>query len=200
MVAVDQGIAQVVILIGELNGWLIKHDALSHPVAFGEGAGGDVPNDDFQGDNGHLFYHSLPVVQLLHQVSGNAVLFQHTHEEVAHAVVDGALAGNGSFFETIEGSGVVFIGYDELFGIFCGIDLLSLAFVELLFLFHLCKSSLQVKFVFHGLVLFQDLFPVRGPPGCQLVREGGLFHGQNLDRQNGGVGCAIDGYRSHRNP
>ena len=55
----------------------------------------------------------------------------------------------------------------------------------------MCKSSLQVKFVFHGLVLFQDLFPVRGPPGCQLVREGGLFHGQNLDRQNGGVGCAI---------
>ena len=77
---VDQGIAQVVILIGELNGWLIKHDTLSHPVAFGEGAGGDVPNDDFQGDNGHLFYHSLPVVQLLHQVSGNACLLYTSRE------------------------------------------------------------------------------------------------------------------------
>ena len=85
------------------------------------------------------FYHSLPVVQLLHQVSGNAVLFQHTHEEVAHAVVDGALAGNGSLFETIEGSGVVFIGYDELLGS-SGIDLLSLAFVELLFSFSICVN------------------------------------------------------------
>ncbi len=31
----------------------------STPVVLGKMAGGDVPNDDFQGDNGHLFYHSL---------------------------------------------------------------------------------------------------------------------------------------------
>ena len=36
VVGVDEGIAQVVVLIGELDGGLVEHDALLHAIALGE--------------------------------------------------------------------------------------------------------------------------------------------------------------------
>ena len=136
MVVVEQGVAQVVVLIGQLEGGLVKDDALLHAVPLGEGAGGDVAHNDLQGDDGHLFHQGLPVVQLLDQVGGDALLLQPGHEQIAHLVVDDSLAGDGPLFQAVEGGGVVLIGDDQLLRIVGGVDLLGLALVEQFFFLH----------------------------------------------------------------
>ena len=132
MIAVHEGIAQVVILVGELDGGRVEHDALLHAEALGEGAGGDVADDDLQGDDGHLFHGGLPVAELLHIVGRHALLLQAAHQVVGHAVVDGPLAGDGALLQAVEGGGVVLVGHDHNIGVAGGEDLLGLALVELL--------------------------------------------------------------------
>ncbi len=61
VVAVQQGIAQLVVLIGELDGGRVKDDALLHAVALGEGAGGDVADDNLQRHDRDLLHQGLPV-------------------------------------------------------------------------------------------------------------------------------------------
>ena len=102
----------------------------------GEGAGGDVADDDLQGHNGNLFHDGLPLVDLLDVVGGNALLFQVGHQAVGHLVVDDALALDGAFFQAVEGGGVVLVLHDQLLGIRGGEDLFGLAFVQLLQLLH----------------------------------------------------------------
>ena len=136
MVIVHQGVAQVVVLIGQLEGGLVKDDALLHAVPLGEGAGGDVAHDDFQGDDGHLLHQGLPVVELFDQMGGDALLLQPGHEQVAHLVVDDALARDGTLFQAVEGGSVVLIGDDQLLGVVSGVDLLGLALVEQFLFFH----------------------------------------------------------------
>ena len=134
MIGVEQGVAQVIILIGELNGGLVEHDALLHAVALGEGAGGDIADDDLQRYDGDLLHGSLPVGQLFHIVGGYALCLQPAHEIVGHAVIDGALAGDGTLLEAIEGGGIVLIGDDDHFGVAGGEHFLCLSLVELLLL------------------------------------------------------------------
>ena len=76
----------------------------------------------------------LPVAELLHVVGGDAGGLQPAHEVVGHAVVDGALAGDGALLQAVEGGGVVLVGDDDHLGVVAGVDLLGLALVELLFL------------------------------------------------------------------
>ena len=60
MVGIDEGVAQVIVLIGELDGGLLKDDAFLHPVVLGQnGLSRDVADDDLQGNNGHFFHHGL---------------------------------------------------------------------------------------------------------------------------------------------
>ena len=103
-----------------------------HAEALGEGAGGDVADDDLQGDDGDLFHGGLPVAELLHIVGGHALLLQAAHQVVGHAVVDGALAGDGALLEAVEGSGVILVGDDDHIGVAGGVNLLGLALIELL--------------------------------------------------------------------
>ena len=132
MVLVEQGIAQLVVFIGELDGGRVEYDALLHAVPLGEGAGGDVADDDLQGDDGDLLHQGLPVAELLHEVGGDALGLQTAHEVVGHAVVDGALTGDGALFQAVERGGVVLVGHDEQLGIVGAEHLFGLALIDLL--------------------------------------------------------------------
>ena len=136
MVIVDEGIVKIIVLVGELDGGLVKHDALLHAVVAGKVAGRDIADDDLQGDNGDLLHRGLTLAELLHKVGGHASLLQLLHEVVGHLVVDGALAGDGALLGAVKGGGVVLVGDDNNIGVLGGIDLLGLALVQLLQFVH----------------------------------------------------------------
>ena len=136
MGGVEQGVVEVVVFVGELKGRRIKDDAFLHAVALGKAPGGDVADDDLQGDDLDLLHHGLPVIELLHKVGGDAGGGQLAHEEVAHAVVHRPLAPDGALLGAVKGGGVVLVGDDDQVGVGGGVDLLGLALVELSGLFH----------------------------------------------------------------
>jgi len=141
VIAVHEGVVELVALIGELDGGLVKYDALLHAVAGGKAACGDVADDDLQRDDLDLLDHGIGVGELLHKVGGNALFLQKLHEVVGEPVVDGALSENGALLLAVEGGGVVLIGDDAVIGVFRGKYLLGLAFVKLLYLFHNFATS-----------------------------------------------------------
>ena len=120
-----------IIFIGELDGRLLEHDAFLHTVALGEGTGGNIADDHFQGYDAYLFDNRFPIGQLFHKVGRYAIALQHPHQVVAHAVVDGALAGNGALLQAVQRGGIILIGHDDIVFILCGIDLFCLAFIKL---------------------------------------------------------------------
>ena len=132
VVGIDEGVPQGIVLIGKLNGGLVKNDALLHPVVLGEMSGRNVSDNDLQGNDGYLFHHGLPLVELLDKVGRDSLPLQHLHEQVGHAVVDGPLALNGSFLFSIEGGGVIFVLHDQVRGVVRAKDLLGLPLVQLL--------------------------------------------------------------------
>ena len=136
MITVQQGVTQLVVLIGELDGGLIEDNALLHAVVLGEGAGGDITDNDLQRDDGDLLDDGLALVDLLNKMGGNTLLLQVSHQAVGHLVVDDALAVDGALLQAVECGGVVLVGNDELLGVLGGEDLLGLAFVQLLQLLH----------------------------------------------------------------
>ena len=136
MIGVQQGVAQLVILIGELDGGGIKHDALLHAVALGKGTGGNIPNDDLQGNDGDFLHQGFPGAEFLDKVGGNALLFQVLHQAVAHLVVDDTLAGDGALFQTVEGGGIVLVIHDQQLGIVGLKNLFGFSFVQLFQFLH----------------------------------------------------------------
>ena len=136
MLRVQKRIAQRIILVGELNGGLVKYDALLHAVTLGEGTGGEIADNDLQRHNGDLPHQGIPVAELPHKMGGNPGLFQPLHQAVAHLVVDDALAGDGALFQSVEGRGIVLIGHNQQIRIIRGIDLFGLAFIKLFSFFH----------------------------------------------------------------
>ena len=97
---------------------------------------GNVADDDLQRNNGDLLYQGLALGELLDEMRRHALLLQQLEHMVAHDVVDDALADDGTLLCAVKGGGVVLVGYDDEVGIFGGVNLLGLAFVELFFLFH----------------------------------------------------------------
>ena len=61
VILVQQRIVQVVVLIGELDGGLVEHNAFLHAVAGGKVTGGDVADDDLQRHDGDLLHQGLPL-------------------------------------------------------------------------------------------------------------------------------------------
>ena len=129
MRAVDERVAQRVILIGKLQGGLVKDHPLLHPVALGEGAGGKVAHNDLQGNDGHPLDQGFPRAELPNQVGGDSDLLQTLHKQVGHLVVDDALAADGPFLQTVEGGSVVLVRDDELLRVLGFVDLFGLPFV-----------------------------------------------------------------------
>ena len=136
MVGIQQGVAQLVVFVGELDGGGIEHDALFHAVALGEGTGGNVPYNDLQRNNGDLLYQSFPGAELLDKMGGDALLFQVLHQAVAHLVVDDTLAGDGAFLEAVEGGGIVLVIHDQQLGIVGLKNLFGFSFVQLFQFLH----------------------------------------------------------------
>ena len=136
MAGVQQGIAQGIILIGVFHRGLIKYNALFHAVVLGKGTGGDIAHDDLQRHNADLFDQRLPVAQLLHIMGRNAVFLQHSHQTVAHFVVDNTLTDDRALFQAIKCGSIVLVGYDQKFGIIGCKNLFCLTLIQLLFLFH----------------------------------------------------------------
>ena len=174
VIFVDQGIAQIVVLIGELNGRSVERDAFLHAVALGEGTGGNVPDNDFQRNDGNLLHEGLALAELLHEMGGDAFLFEPLHQQIAHPVVDDALALNGSFFQTVESGGVVLVVDDQQFGIIRAEYLFGLSFVKLLTLNH---ASALLRF-FTGEIITQGVrkssesgIPVQGKTNREIDRR-----------------------------
>ena len=107
----------------------------------GEGTGGDIADDYFQRNDGNLLDDGFPLIDFFDEVGGYALLFQVGHQPVGHLVVDNALALDGALFQAVEGGGVVLVLDNQLFGIVGGEDLLGLALIQLVQLFH-CKILL----------------------------------------------------------
>ena len=136
MIAVDHGVAQLVVLVAEFQHGLAQLRALRQAQALGQAPGGDVAHDHFQGNDAHTLDQRLAVGQLLHKMRGHAFLFQELHQVVGHAVVDGALALNGALLQAVEGGGVVLVVHQHEARIVGRKYLLGLAFVKLFHLFH----------------------------------------------------------------
>ena len=136
MIAVQQGISQFVVLVGELDGGSVEYDALLYTVPLGEGPGREVADDNLQRHDGDLLHQGLPLTQLLNEVGGNAGLFDPPHQMVGHLVVDDALARNGALLQAVEGGGVVLVVHDVKFRVVGAEDLLGLSLIELFQLLH----------------------------------------------------------------
>ena len=136
VIAVQQGISQFVVLVGELDGGSVEYDALLHTVPLGEGPGREVADDNLQRHDGDLLHQGLPLTQLLNEVGGNAGLFDPPHQMVGHLVVDDALARNGALLQAVEGGGVVLVVHDVKFRVVGAEDLLGLSLIELFQLLH----------------------------------------------------------------
>ena len=136
MVAVQQGVAQLVILIRELDGRLIEDDSFLHAVTLGKGTGGNITDDNLQRDDGNLLYQRLALIQLRNIVGGNALFFQICHQAVAHLIVDDPLTADGALFQSVERGGIILVLHNVERGIVRCKYLLGLSFVKLLQLLH----------------------------------------------------------------
>ena len=138
VILVDQGIAQVIVLIGEFDGRRVETDAFLYTVTLGERAGRDVTDDDFQRNDGNFLNEGFPLTEFLYEMGGNAFLLEPLHQQVAHVVVDNTLTLNGTLFQAVESGCVVLVIDDKQFGIIRAENLLGLSFIKLFTLDHAC--------------------------------------------------------------
>ena len=136
MVSVHQRIAEVVVLVRELDGRLVEHDTFLNAEALGEGTGGNVADDDLERHDGDLLDQILALGELLDEMRRHALLLQQLEHMVAHDVVNDALAGDRALLEAVECGRVVLVVYDDQIRVVGREYLLGLAFVQLFFLFH----------------------------------------------------------------
>ena len=132
VIFVEQRVVQIIILIGELNGGLVEHNAFLHTVTGGEVTGGDIADDNFQRNDRDLFYQRFALGELLDKVRRDTGFLHSGHQTVRHLVVDNALACDGAFFQAVQRRCVILVVDDDERGVIRGVDLLRLAFVNLL--------------------------------------------------------------------
>lgn len=136
VVSVHERVAKLIVFVGELDGRLVEYDALFHAETLRKGTGGNVADDDLQRYNGDLLYQGLTLGELLNKVGRHALLLEQLEHVIAHYVVDNALAGDGTLLLTVECGCIVLVVNDYEICIVGSEYLLSLAFVQLFFLFH----------------------------------------------------------------
>ena len=141
MIGVDERVAEVVVLVRELDGGLVKDDPLFHAVTLCERTCGNVADDDFERNDLHLFDDGVAVGKLLDEVGGNARLFEDLHEHIRHAVVHDALARDRALFKSVERGRVVLVVDEYDFIVVRRKYLLGFSFVKLLAYFHLLSPA-----------------------------------------------------------
>ena len=142
IVAVDEGIAEVIVLVAELESRLLERSALSNTELLGETACCNVSNDNFEGNDLDLLNDGLSVADLLNEVSGNAFLFKKLEHKVGHLVVDNALTSYSAFLFAVESGSIVLVVNDNVVGVVCSKNLLCLALVKLLALDNVFHSNI----------------------------------------------------------
>ena len=159
MRSVQQGIAERIVFIGIFNGGFVKHHAFINAISLGKRACGDVAHDDFQRHNLHPAHKRITRIELLYKVIGNPHFGKAHHQAVVHLIVDCAFARNGALLQTVEGSSVILIGYDQQIRILGFIYALGFSFVELI---HLVHS------IFPPICRYAALTPTQLKPGAWL--------------------------------
>ena len=162
-------------------------------------AGGDIAHNDLQRHDRDLLHQRLAVGNLFNIMGGDAVLFQHLHQEVGHAVIDNALALNGALLQTVERSRVILVFHQHHTGIVGRKYLLSLAFIQLLQLLHLKfpPQSLSSSVNDQLAILFHDRVVLLLPQGTKLRGQLGVLYRENLRRQQRRICRTVDGHRRH---
>ena len=110
-------------------------------VALGEGAGGDVADDDLERDDGDLLDEGLAVGELLNEVRRHALLLEQLEHVVGHDVVDDALARDLALLLAVECGRIVLVVYNVQVRVVGCKYFFCLAFVKLFFLLHDSKFS-----------------------------------------------------------
>lgn len=104
-------------------------------MRFASEPAGNVADNDLKRNDADGFDRRFPVGKLFDKMGGNAFFFKHFHEIVRNAVVDNALARDCTLLFAVKCGCIVLIINDiNTFDIGC-VNLLCLAFVELLSLF-----------------------------------------------------------------
>ena len=142
MILIDQGIAEIIVFVGEFNGGSLQGSSLGDTVMLCKGAGGNVPDNDFERNDLHLFHDRFTIVDLFDIMGRNAFLLQQAHKGIGHLVIDDALAGDGAFFQTVESSGIIFVGYDQKIGVFSRVDFFGFSFVQHFTFVHCRRPSI----------------------------------------------------------
>ena len=114
MVIVDHRVAEIVVLVAELQNRHAHGGAFLKAEALRETAGCLVADDDFERNDADLAHDGVAVGKLFYKVGLDAVLFKQLEHEVGHTVVDNAFADDGALLEAVERGRVIFIGNDAI--------------------------------------------------------------------------------------
>ena len=130
IIIIDEGITQRVILVGELNDGLLECGALCYAHALGEAACCNVTYNHLQGDDGYALYQQVDVVNIIHQVRGNATSLKHAVNDERDGLVETALVLKVFFLNTVECCGGVLVLHAQYIGVICREQSLGFAFVN----------------------------------------------------------------------
>ena len=140
MAVVNHGIAQCIVLVAKFENGALEFRAFGETYAFCKRTRRNVADNNLKRNDADGFDRRFPVGKLFDKMSRNAFFFKHFHEIVRNAVVDNALARDCALLFAVKCGCIVLIVNDiNTFDIGC-VNLLCLAFVELLSLFHFCSS------------------------------------------------------------
>lgn len=132
VVAVDERIAEVVVLVAELEGRSLEGSAFLNAELLGKAACCDVSYDNFQRNDLNLLNNGLAVVDLLDKVGRDTLLLEKAEHVVCHLVINNALAVDLTLLQTVESGSVVLVGHHYVIRVLLDSEnLLSLAFVKL---------------------------------------------------------------------
>ena len=126
----DHRIAQLVVLVIELDDGAGQRRALVDAEALGERTGGDIADDHFAGDDLDFADQLLAHVHGADEVGRHADLVQAREDIFRDTVVEDALAFNRRVFLIVEGGGVILEMLDESAGFGAFVKDLGLALIN----------------------------------------------------------------------
>ena len=126
----DHRIAELVVLVIELDDRARQRRAFGKAEARRERAGRDVAHDHLERDDLDLAHELLAHVEAPEEVRGDAGLRQPRHQILGDAVVENALAGDHALLLVVEGGRIVLEVLDEGAGLRPFEQDLGLAFIN----------------------------------------------------------------------
>ena len=112
-IRIDQGVAQLIILVRELDSRFSELGSFRNAKSLGEAAGSHVTYDYFKGYDLNALYSCLSVAQLLNEVCRNTFFFQNPEYMIGHFVVDNTFSYDGTFLDTVECSSIILVIHNQ---------------------------------------------------------------------------------------